>query len=254
MPNNPFGVDFASAGHAWTAALCGADSDGDGLTNGEELGDPCCVWFRGAASNLSSYATSHPGFASSVSLSPTRAASCAGGSGAAAAGPPAVTADLFFNPGEVALSLVAANPGLTLTNATTNYWQYAVNLPADRGYKVAGWSVSLHHPALVHHFLVNGCPAAVPAGLRPAGPMATAWPAYCEAYRPVWGWAPGSAYFAFNKTMGLRIGAGSGVLSLVVEVHYSNPAGGTAAFAPVTDYRRAVRPTVRPPVRPAATP
>lgn len=26
------------------AAVCALDSDGDGLTNGEELGDPCCVW------------------------------------------------------------------------------------------------------------------------------------------------------------------------------------------------------------------
>ena len=24
--------------------LCQEDSDGDGLTNGAELGDPCCVW------------------------------------------------------------------------------------------------------------------------------------------------------------------------------------------------------------------
>ena len=142
LPNNPFGLAFASAGHAWSATLCAADSDGDGLTNGEELGDPCCVWYPGAAANISGYATSHPGFASSVSPAPVRASSCAGSSGAAAAAAPPVTAALFFNPGEVQQSLVAVNPGLTLTNALTNYWQYAVNLPADKAYKVTGWSVS----------------------------------------------------------------------------------------------------------------
>jgi len=28
--------------------LCAKDSDGDGMTNGEELGDPNCVWTQGA--------------------------------------------------------------------------------------------------------------------------------------------------------------------------------------------------------------
>ena len=35
---NPFGLAFANAGLKWTQALCQADSDGDGKTNGEELG------------------------------------------------------------------------------------------------------------------------------------------------------------------------------------------------------------------------
>ena len=39
-----FGVDFIDAGYTWTKDLCEKDSDGDGATNGEELGDPCCLW------------------------------------------------------------------------------------------------------------------------------------------------------------------------------------------------------------------
>jgi len=46
---NAFGNAFAGAGRAWTTSLCQADSDGDGMTNGYELGDPCCVWSQGAA-------------------------------------------------------------------------------------------------------------------------------------------------------------------------------------------------------------
>ncbi len=43
---NSFGDDFKSltGEQGWTADLCTADSDGDGLTNGFELGDPCCLW------------------------------------------------------------------------------------------------------------------------------------------------------------------------------------------------------------------
>jgi dopamine beta-monooxygenase len=52
--------DFAAAGHMWTAALCAKDSDGDGATNGVELGDPTCVWTVGADPTGS--ATGHPGY------------------------------------------------------------------------------------------------------------------------------------------------------------------------------------------------
>ncbi|RQM20882.1 hypothetical protein B5M09_010222 [Aphanomyces astaci] len=39
-----FGNDFIDAGYKWSKLLCAMDSDGDGATNGEELGDPCCKW------------------------------------------------------------------------------------------------------------------------------------------------------------------------------------------------------------------
>lgn len=41
-----FGEDFAAAGNKWTKELCEKDSDGDGQSNGAELGDPCCEWAR----------------------------------------------------------------------------------------------------------------------------------------------------------------------------------------------------------------
>jgi len=45
---NSFGEDFKEAGSSWTSALCQKDSDGDGRTNGDELGDPSCIWVPGA--------------------------------------------------------------------------------------------------------------------------------------------------------------------------------------------------------------
>ena len=41
-PLNPFGNDFSKAGFKWTKELCQKDSDGDGVSNGQELGDPSC--------------------------------------------------------------------------------------------------------------------------------------------------------------------------------------------------------------------
>lgn len=68
-PNlNPFGLDFLRAGYTWTKDLCEADSDGDGLTNGEELGDPCCLFIEGSvlSPSMRNATVSHPGFNTST--------------------------------------------------------------------------------------------------------------------------------------------------------------------------------------------
>ena len=41
------------------------DSDKDGKTNGEELGDPNCVWSEGEVPELTNFQLSHPGEPSS---------------------------------------------------------------------------------------------------------------------------------------------------------------------------------------------
>lgn len=38
---------FYAAGQTWNKAFCMADADGDGQTNGLEMGDPCCRWSVG---------------------------------------------------------------------------------------------------------------------------------------------------------------------------------------------------------------
>ncbi len=46
-------------------AVCALDSDSDGFTNGDELGDPCCRWRGGSADRSAEQHISHPNFASS---------------------------------------------------------------------------------------------------------------------------------------------------------------------------------------------
>eukprot|EP00967_Tisochrysis_lutea_P154998 scaffold309158_cov24-Tisochrysis_lutea.AAC.1 len=46
--NREFGYEFSEAEYVWTEELCHDDTDGDGKSNGLELGDPCCVWYAGA--------------------------------------------------------------------------------------------------------------------------------------------------------------------------------------------------------------
>eukprot|EP00325_Prymnesiales_sp_UTEX-LB-985_P013820 CAMPEP_0174754510 /NCGR_PEP_ID=MMETSP1094-20130205/105775_1 /TAXON_ID=156173 /ORGANISM="Chrysochromulina brevifilum, Strain UTEX LB 985" /LENGTH=573 /DNA_ID=CAMNT_0015960381 /DNA_START=33 /DNA_END=1754 /DNA_ORIENTATION=+ len=63
FPRNPFGLDFKAHGFQWTRELCEKDSDGDGLSNGMELGDPHCMWETGAPMPAFNGNLSHPGFA-----------------------------------------------------------------------------------------------------------------------------------------------------------------------------------------------
>lgn len=58
---NGFGSAFGDAGDKWAVALCRKDSDGDGQTNGEELGDPCCEWTTAKPIVRWASGLSHPG-------------------------------------------------------------------------------------------------------------------------------------------------------------------------------------------------
>nr|CCA15690.1 conserved hypothetical protein [Albugo laibachii Nc14] len=60
-PLNPFGKDFRDGGLKWTKRLCELDSDHDGATNGEELGDPCCSGISGKALRRQNFQPTHPG-------------------------------------------------------------------------------------------------------------------------------------------------------------------------------------------------
>ncbi|KAG6574764.1 Cleavage induced conserved protein [Phytophthora cinnamomi] len=72
---NSFGDAFAEADYTWTKDLCEADSDGDGQTNGQELGDPCCEWAVGGTPQWTT-GVSNPGDASSTSDPSLWANSC----------------------------------------------------------------------------------------------------------------------------------------------------------------------------------
>lgn len=80
---------LCDSGLVWSLPFCRSDTDGDGKTNGDELGDPCCEWNMNnpnvrvwwwicrlfwahcAKRELQSRAFSHPGVASSVTSNPS---------------------------------------------------------------------------------------------------------------------------------------------------------------------------------------
>jgi hypothetical protein len=71
---NEFGLAFAVNNLAWTKALCEADSDGDGATNGQELGDPCCIWKVGTVPQVDT--ATHPGVKNTFTAAQLSALKC----------------------------------------------------------------------------------------------------------------------------------------------------------------------------------
>ncbi|MDP8242709.1 MAG: CHRD domain-containing protein [Candidatus Hinthialibacter antarcticus] len=70
-PRTPFGEDVltflsSSSTNFWSPDLAELDSDGDGFTNGEELGDPAGAWEQGDPSPGVSANVSNPGALSSI--------------------------------------------------------------------------------------------------------------------------------------------------------------------------------------------
>lgn len=55
-------------GYEWTNKLCEMDSDGDGETNGHELGDPCCIWQEGGGLPSRAWGLGHPGIVSTNTM------------------------------------------------------------------------------------------------------------------------------------------------------------------------------------------
>ena len=75
--NNPFGATIqpvtgsSCTRQFWTPALAALDSDGDGLTNGEELGDPEGLWEQGDPAPGDSAQVTNPGDRNSPPQKPT---------------------------------------------------------------------------------------------------------------------------------------------------------------------------------------
>ncbi|EQC29657.1 hypothetical protein SDRG_12661 [Saprolegnia diclina VS20] len=104
---NAFGKDFAANGLAWNTALCKLDSDGDGATNGEELGDPCCTWTAGAALTSTAAPTS-PGTKDTFTTAQLAALKCASAPGG----------NSTAKPGNSTTTIVTTKPSSTTASST----------------------------------------------------------------------------------------------------------------------------------------
>lgn len=240
---NVFGKDFKAQGYKWTEELCKMDSDGDGFTNGEELGDPCCLWRYGSEDGeyMRSHQPSHPGFASGTPKGDFRRASeCDNPS-----------PDLFptqlapdvpkFMPGEEQRFFDVKIDNYDVPVQETIYVKMGFNLKPEQGldqgvekFHAVFADVFADTPHL-HHLVAWGCdeyykPEHENTPLEVYPPADWDGKTYeydtvidtsyvnCDTY--IGGWAPGSQFVVAAPNAGLAFG--SHIKSLNIDIHYTN--------------------------------
>jgi len=222
MPLNSFGAAFQAAGFQWTAQLCQADTDGDGLTNGQELGDPCCLWSEGDTPSeyMHSWKPSHPGFKDdpkvvSSYVMPECLLTLPRQNG---------TVYGQFNPGEKEFMTEAFWDKFVIPAQKTTYTDFALNFPADA---FAG-SEMLHivrAEAIVdvkrslHHYVIRGCKHRFPDELHGKA-IGRAEAMNCT--ETVGGWAPGKTIVRSAPSTGMAFGPKASFVAVVVNVHFDN--------------------------------
>eukprot|EP00931_Biecheleriopsis_adriatica_P093366 TRINITY_DN67110_c0_g1_i1.p1 TRINITY_DN67110_c0_g1~~TRINITY_DN67110_c0_g1_i1.p1 ORF type:complete len:636 (+),score=83.92 TRINITY_DN67110_c0_g1_i1:281-1909(+) len=208
------------AGFNWTQALCEADSDNDGLTNGEELGDPCCLWRENDIPSqfTKAFTPSHPGIKSSV-ISNYNRPECA----VTAPEEKAVEVGLF-NKGEEQRHVDLLINNFTIPEADTTYADFAWNFPDDSHGKfhIVAAEAIIDQKEHLHHYVVYGCTKRFPDAMQ--GKELGRRDRTRYGCIEIWGtWVPGRAIISNPSWGGRPIGKDSGIVAFSVQVHYDNP-------------------------------
>jgi len=224
FPLNPFGEAMQNAGFKWTAELCNADSDNDGHTNGEELGDPCCEWTQGdqPSEYMLTFAPSHPGMQNhSQGTSYTRP-SCGTATAPTWRSPKLAT----FNPWEEQRHVDFRIKNYSIPDKDTTYVDFIFNLDDTTHslFHIVYGEAIVDQPKHLHHYVVTGCTKKIAAHLEGKPVLESRYLADCNI--PVGGyacWAPGLArMWSSPAYAGVPIGTGVGIVGFSVNVHYTD--------------------------------
>ena len=214
---NSFGIDFSAAGQTWTSELCKKDSDGDGLSNGVELGDPECKWTEGAIPQFDT-GLSHPGVRSTEDVA-REIDSCTNYAVPSSTETINTRLNLTFTP-------------YTVPSKRTTYAKYAFNmvdsiqrqgLSTDQGsYFGVRFGMINDNLDVVHHAILYAC-STKPKGSVLQAPSETKG-MNCESLR--YAWAVGGKDFCLPPSVGIEFDVSNRDKSwLVLEIHYDNPQG-----------------------------
>ncbi|XP_060600292.1 dopamine beta-hydroxylase-like [Ruditapes philippinarum] len=149
---NRFGIDFKLASLKWTEELCKKDSDMDGQSNGQELGDPDCNWKPGDVPKME--AKSHPGICDPIDDETCIALNERFGDRLdcsridkpcpALSEPGMKKKDLRF-------------PQTPIPGVDTSYTCMVYDLPTDGDFHLASTTPIINNTDIVHHMILFGC-------------------------------------------------------------------------------------------------
>ncbi|XP_071097402.1 DBH-like monooxygenase protein 1 [Haliotis cracherodii] len=211
---NDFGKDFAANGHRWTQALCRLDSDGDGMPNGQELGDPDCEWIAGSG-NAPSRTTqiTHPGV-----CDPYSSAACATKNAWVSCKGSELECDAINSPD--VLNFTIRFPETEVPAEDTTYICMIFDVPSDRDYHYIASKPLIDNDNVMHHVVVYGCTDTTEA--LPKAPYKCGMNAGRGCTTGIGGWTVGSPGECLNDNFGLSFGK-SKFTRFALEFHWNNP-------------------------------
>ncbi|XP_062622232.1 uncharacterized protein LOC134283766, partial [Saccostrea cucullata] len=192
---NPFGLNFNREGNTWTSTLCRMDSDGDGKTNGQELGDPDCEWTPNNEPK-SVVGLSHPVLLGVCE--PLGDPKCAGKNNFLQCN------DLSFNCDmeKDTINQTLKFPTTMVPATETNYFCMTFDLLTDGDYHLIASEPLIDNADVLHHMILYGCKDTV---------NATSTPESCGMAKEncndmIALWALGFTGECLHKDTGFRIG------------------------------------------------
>ncbi|XP_060070161.1 peptidyl-glycine alpha-amidating monooxygenase-like [Ylistrum balloti] len=212
---NPFGQDFLNNEKTWNLTLCVMDSDGDGVSNGEELGDPDCVWTP--ESNPTGLPTGHPGVCepwSDTKCLKKRFHICQ---------LPDLECDAINNPD--VLEFAVRYPQTQVPAKETTYTCMNFALPADQDYHVIADRGVIDNEFVMHHMIIFACSNDVePRDLvNPLNaPYECGMVGETRCRQLIAGWSVGIPGVCHNENAGYKIGI-SGYKYALLQIHWNNP-------------------------------
>ncbi|XP_071155442.1 tyramine beta-hydroxylase-like isoform X1 [Mytilus edulis] len=215
---NQFGLDFKAAGTSWTPELCRKDSDGDGRTNGEELGDPECIWKQGDFPSRLTDIT-HPGVCTlsdgSVCDADKGWVDCQVEDGLK-------NCDVIKEPDT--LNTTIRFPETAVPAEETTYSCMIFNLPSDQVYHLMAYEPYIDNEMVMHHILIYGCdPNEDPVPDEQLNTVTKCGMSAASNCNQMIGlWAVGFTGYCIDGPMGFRIGQ-SGFKQAALEFHWNNP-------------------------------
>ncbi|PAA84778.1 hypothetical protein BOX15_Mlig027408g1 [Macrostomum lignano] len=207
---NPFGLDFKAAGLQWTVDLCRKDSDGDGLTNGQELGDPDCVWKVGAAPARTT-GLSHPG------ICPLDSATC---KNSWTVCPKAFSCPALDGANVTMRNFTLKPTPVPATETTYICQAFELNNTASPVHLIGSRPI-IDNKNVMHHMIMYACSVKPEQTLFDNPKQCFMAVGNCTEMLNLWGY--GAKGECFNSNAGFRIG-GDGFRYGVLQLHWNNPA------------------------------
>ncbi|ESO89632.1 hypothetical protein LOTGIDRAFT_234237 [Lottia gigantea] len=207
---NQFGKDFNSAGKKWTTSLCNMDSDGDGKSNGQELGDPNCTWKPGTVPDEVTGIT-HPGvcepWGSTQCQNKNDWVSC--------------ESDEFKCPAieeEDVFTKELRFPWTNVPAKATSYMCMGFDLPSDGDYHMIATKPIINETRVMHHIALIACTSEAAEITEPTECLMGL--TGCSTTIGLWTLGlPGECLY---RESGIRIGT-KGMKRGVLQFHWTNP-------------------------------